>query len=505
MQQISDPRPDGPGRRRLPRRPVRIPEGEGAELQRYLAEYTDIIDERLEDGLAAIQRSAAKLLRHVAAEVWRASGPEAGRNLTESVIGSLAQDDTLRALLTHTDERYQALQVRVADMEAVIRQLAEATREAVAGVNERAAGSGQFERQRQELRRFTSRLGETLGEMHRQLTTGIRGEIQRLESAFTSQTAFGDDTLQRVRAEIAASASATREGLRSEIEAAIVPTAERMGEALETVRASLDARIGEGLERLAQGERAQREQLHAYTERVNRGLGEVARRLHGQTAALAERAEAAEAGTARRLDELREEIHAFRERAGAGLAEVGDRIRDGFRLMLANLESREQEAVRGVEEAIRSEIQTVHREIVEVAERTGAVLDGVRADVLDEVRGAQGATRKEAVDIVSKIVERQAGRHQETIKGVTRSLRHLLDAIQKSGERQSQVMERVLRASAERQEAILDESLAALRSSLEELGSQVDPGDRGPVSRRLRGMERRLGELSDELTSGLRG
>lgn len=539
MQQISDPRPEGPGRRRLPRRPVRIPEGEGADLERYLAEYTDIIDERLEDGLDAIQRSAAKLLRHVAAEVWRASGPQASRNLTESVIGSLAQDDTLRALLTHTDERFQALQVRVADMEGAIRKLAEATREAVGAVNERAPGAQQFERQREEQRRFTARLGQALSEMHRQLTTGLRGEIQRLESAVTSRSDLDDEALRAIRSEVleatgslreevarsndtlrqelTASRADARDGLadlrdrlRAEIEAAVLPSVERMGNALEGVRTSLDARIREGQERIHLDQQAHRDRLQAFADRAMRGMGEVARRLHAEIASLAERAEETEGRTGERVDRLAEEVHGFRERAASGLTEVGERVREGFRLMLANLETREGEAARGMEEAIRAEVRRVHQEVVDVAERTGTILDGVRSDLVERVGHERGETRKEAVKVVSQIVERQAGRHQETIKGVTRSLRHLLEAVHTSGVRQSKVMERVLRATAQRQEAILDESLAALRASLEELGSThrsgdtARPEDRGAFTGRLRTVEQRLGELSDELTGSLK-
>lgn len=537
MQQISDPRPDGPGRRRLPRRPVRIPEGEGADLERYLAEYTDIIDERLEDGLAAIQRTAAKLLRHVAAEVWRASGPQASRNMTESVIGSLAQDDALRALLTHTDERYQALQVRVADMEAVIRQLAEATREAIAGVNERAPGSQQFERQREEMRRFTARLGQALGEMHRQLTSGLRGELQRLESAVTSQATLDREATGAIRGEIAgtvtglrrdvaaaraelrdgladardglrAEMAELRHGLADEIERALAPTAERLGTVLESLRAGIEGRLREGQDLLERSRRAQQEQLGAFATRATRGLGQVAQRLHGEIASLARRVEEAEQRTGERVDGLRDEVGAFRQRAGAGLAEVGDRIQGGFRLMLANLEAREQQAVDGVEEAIRAEIQRVHGEIVGVAERTGEALEAVRADLTERLGDARGATGKEAVEVVTRIVKKQATRHQETVKGVTRSLRHLLEAVQKSSERQAGVMERVLRATAQRQEAILDETLAALRASLEELGSAGEGEDGGGSRRslggRLRTMEQRLGRLSEELTSTVR-
>src|SRR5918992_1444492 len=118
--------------------PVRLPEqGEEVGVEALVAASQAAITLRLEEGLRAINQSAAKLMRQVAAEVWRAAGPDARKNLQTGVIGGLARDDAIRGVFTHMDERYQALHVEIARMEEALRRLA-----AVTGPGRRTAEPG---------------------------------------------------------------------------------------------------------------------------------------------------------------------------------------------------------------------------------------------------------------------------------------------------------------------------------------------------------------------------
>lgn len=535
MQRIRDPRAGRSGGRT-----VRLEGDEGSDLERHLAEYTEIIDERLEEGLAAIERSAAKLMRHLAAEVWRASGPDARKNLKEGVIATLTQDDAIRGLLSHTDERFQSLQIRVTRMEEAVRQLAEATRDAVKHVSQRAreaqdSGTTQeIARQREDLARFSRRLGEGMNEMHRRIQTGVRadlervreevrGELQRLESAVASETSF--------------SAEATRE-LREELRSLVDGTAERTGVVLEGIHADLTRRLAESmealeerardaeslvgrtealrrdlverLERLESGQGRQRERMSEYAAQAAEGIAEVARRIQGEIAAIAERAEEAERRTGERLEAVDGAIEAsarataeFAQRVGKGLTEVTARIRDGFQLTLDRATEETRRTVDLTEEAIRGEVATLQAEVEGVAARTGTVLQGVHADLARRIEGSAGSMRDEAIHLVTQLVGRHAGQQGRSLQAITDSLRALLDAVRKSGEDQSASLERVLRASAGRQEAVLDESLTALRHSVEELtgiyANDARPEDAAVFTRRLRGVERRLERLSREL------
>ena len=540
MQRIRDPRAGKPGGRQPSDRTVRLEGDEPSELERHLAEYTEIIDERLEEGLATLQRSAGKLMRHLAAEVWRASGPDAGKNLKEGVLAALAQDDAIRGLLSHTDERFQSLQIRVTRMEGAIRQLAEATRDAVKHVSERAremegsAAAEEIARQREDLARFSQRMGVGLNEMHRRIRTGVRaelervreevrGELQRLEAAVSSESAF--------------SAEAARE-LREEIRSIVDGTAERTGVVLEGIHADLARRLTESmealeerardaeslvgrtealrrdlverLERLEAGLERQRERMNDYAGQAAEGLAEVARRMQGEIATIAERAEEAERRAGERLEAVDAAIQEsgrrsaeFADRVGQGLTEVTGRIRDGFQLMLDRSAEETRRSVGQAEETLRGEVARLQAQVEDVATRTGTVLEGIQADLARRIDSTAGSMREEAIHLVTQLVGRHAGQQGRSLQAITESLRALLDAVRRSGEDQSASMERVLRASAGRQEAVLDESLTALRASVEELTSlyatDPRPEDAAVFTRRLRGVERRLQRLSQEL------
>ncbi|HEX6262623.1 MAG TPA: hypothetical protein VF097_07240 [Actinomycetota bacterium] len=532
MQRIRDPRAGRSGGRT-----VRLEGDDAGELERHLAENTEIIDERLEDGLAAIERSAAKLMRHLAAEVWRASGPDARKNLKDGVIAALTQDDAIRGLLSHTDERFQSLQIRVTRMEEAVRQLAEATRDAVKRVSERAReaeASGVAEeiaRQRQDLARFSRRMTEGMGEMYRRLQTGlrsevadvregIRGELQRLEAAVTSETAFSADAARQLREELRALVDGTAErtgvvleGIHADLTRRIAESMEGRARDIESLAERSDALrrdLDERLERLEAAQSRGSERMSEYAAQAAEGVAEMARRIQGEIAALAERAEEAERRAGERLGGLRGAIEesarrtsALTERVGRGLTEATARIREGFRMTLESAAEESRRTGEAMELALAREIVSLQEEVAGVAARTGAVLQGIHADLADRIEGTAGSMREEAIHLVTQLVGRHAGQQGRSLQAITDSLRALLDAVRKSGQDQSASIERVLRTSAARQEAALDESLTALRASVEELtgiyAREPRPEDAAVFTRRLRGVERRLERLSREL------
>jgi hypothetical protein len=91
------------------------------------------IDDRLEDGLRAIEEQATALMREVATEIWRSSSKDV-RPEQERIVTLLSRDQAIRSLIASSDERFQALAVRGARLEDHLGDLAEtgrATREAM--------------------------------------------------------------------------------------------------------------------------------------------------------------------------------------------------------------------------------------------------------------------------------------------------------------------------------------------------------------------------------------
>ncbi len=102
------------------------------ELQ-LVATVQRAIDDRLEDGLRAIEAQATALMREVASEMWRASGADS-RPEQERIVSLLSRDQAIRSLITTSDERFQSLAVRSARLEDHLGELAEtgrATRDAM--------------------------------------------------------------------------------------------------------------------------------------------------------------------------------------------------------------------------------------------------------------------------------------------------------------------------------------------------------------------------------------
>jgi hypothetical protein len=91
------------------------------------------VDDRLEDGLRAIEEHATALMREIASEIWRASGADV-RPEQERIVSLLSRDQAIKGLIASSDERFQSLAVRTGRVEDALADLVEtgrATREAM--------------------------------------------------------------------------------------------------------------------------------------------------------------------------------------------------------------------------------------------------------------------------------------------------------------------------------------------------------------------------------------
>ena len=97
------------------------------------------IEDRLEEGIAAIEEHASGLMREVATEIWRSSSRDT-RPEQERIIAMLSRDQAIRSLIASSDERFQALAVRTARLEDHLHEVSEtgrATREAMQSAAEK--------------------------------------------------------------------------------------------------------------------------------------------------------------------------------------------------------------------------------------------------------------------------------------------------------------------------------------------------------------------------------
>jgi hypothetical protein len=85
------------------------------------------VDDRLEEGLRAIETQATVLMKEVAREVWRASSKDV-RPEQERIVSILSRDQAIKSLIASSDERFQALAVRGARLEDHLEELSASER-----------------------------------------------------------------------------------------------------------------------------------------------------------------------------------------------------------------------------------------------------------------------------------------------------------------------------------------------------------------------------------------
>ena len=156
---------------------------------RIAAAVERTVDERLADGLLAIEEQATALMREIAGEIWRSAGADA-RPEQERIVSLLSRDQTIKSLLNSSDERFQSLALRSARLEDSMTDLTEsgrATRAAmeasVAAIREIADsptlhGVEGVRSQLEQVEHHIAAAFEHFDERDRALTEGVLGQIK---------------------------------------------------------------------------------------------------------------------------------------------------------------------------------------------------------------------------------------------------------------------------------------------------------------------------------------
>lgn len=438
--------------------------------QAVMAAYQDMIREQLEEGLRQLQHTANQLMHEIAAEVWRTAGGDKDEAQAR-LLAAISRDQTLRSLLTHTDERFQTLAVRTARLEDTLNMLAEGMRAA-----------------REELARGVEALQDV------QSSPAARGvdEIRERLDQVTRQIALAFETLaERDRA----ITETVQQRVREHGELVVNETA-RITEALESYVQQGVAAMGQ----LAGGVEAQLERIASREDRIGARIAEVA---EAQIAAIEERLRAIgarisedSAATTEAIAHLLEVTDERNRSLGELLELMHDRVGMETRDVLAAIEGLDARVgstlhegldrkLRALAELVRSDSVALRDEIV----RTAAAQDEAIAHALEERLNA--------------VLQSLTSATGWMVEEITRRIREeALAAIERQGHENA----RMLDARLDDAVSTIDRNVVRMSDSLE---GQLDRlvrtvGDRASeaASRAAEGAIReRLDELAGRLTA----
>ena len=374
----SPPEVQGRSRGLFPRRSTVAATTSEVPREMFRGSIELLLDERLEDGMRAIEEQAAALMREIASEMWRASATDA-RPEQERIISLLSRDQAIRGLIATSDERFQSLALRTARLEDSLAETAESSRSMRAALAEsarvvhEAANSPMLQgvdAVRATLQDVDRRIAETmtfLEDRERSLVEGIQHQIvshgdlitretariveamegyvqggveavgqlaQRVDAQVGSVSGLDDPAIERVRATVREEVASFSGQLEQLFERIGLQGREMMHTA-EGVRAALEERVL-GLARLIRSdsmaiqgliERTAAEQETSVRAAIDDGLAGMAAQTReamvGHTTTTNERMERMEHLVGERVEAISDEIAAALDRE---LAMLADRI-----------------------------------------------------------------------------------------------------------------------------------------------------------------------------------
>lgn len=500
-------------------------------VQDLLASYQRGIEERLEEGLRAIQQTAVSLMHEIAAEMWRASSGDV-RDAQSQILSLISRDQAIRGLIAHSDERFQALAVRTARLEDTISELAESTRalKEVLGRGAQAlaeaANSPAFrgvEEVREELARIEEHIARAfkhLAERDLALVESVREKVRehgelvahetsRIAEAIQGYVASGVDAVgrlaQRTEGELGAARDAL-EGqlgaLREGVEGELGAVRERIEGELERVRREVEAHVAsvrsrddEIADAFGRTVREQVEGLERTIAEESRALADAFKSHEGwvirTTEAVGDRLDRSLEEHGERLDRSLEAQGERLERALAGQTQaITEATREATIRTAQELHRTFEARVMGLAQLVRSDSERLRDKLVEVAssldERTARILDDRLGQVTEVLGDLTRLTAEETVRRVGELAERAVtGRFEEVVSAIDRNMVRLADTLETELERVGrEVGQRAAEAAetsvathvgetARRLESSI-EAVERLRERMDLLGSRLD-------------------------------
>ena len=172
--------------------------------------YQEMIQEQLDEGLRSIQHTANTLMHEIAGEVWRSAGGDK-EAVASTILQELSRDQAIRALIAHSDERFQALAARTGRVEDTMNMLAESVRtarEQIArsadalesgaggGLGASPLGVGQIRTQLDEVSRQVAAAFQTLADRDQEIVDTLQVRIREHGELVVQETARISQAMQ---------------------------------------------------------------------------------------------------------------------------------------------------------------------------------------------------------------------------------------------------------------------------------------------------------------------
>ena len=176
--------------------------------EQVIEAYQAMIQEQLDEGLRSIQHSANALMHEIAGEVWRSAGGDK-EAVGSTILQELSRDQAIRALIAHSDERFQALAARTGRVEDTMNMLAESVRAAREQIARSAdalvesgsggvspLGIGQIRAQLDEVSRQVAAAFQTLADRDQEIVDTLRLRIREHGELVVQETARISQAMQ---------------------------------------------------------------------------------------------------------------------------------------------------------------------------------------------------------------------------------------------------------------------------------------------------------------------
>jgi myosin heavy subunit len=367
--------------------------------------YQEMIQEQLDEGLRSIQHTANTLMHEIAGEVWRSAGGDK-EAVASTILQELSRDQAIRALIAHSDERFQALAARTGRVEDTMNMLAESVRTA-----------------REQIARSADAL-----------ESGAGGGL--------GASPLGVD---QIRAQL--------DEVSRQVAAAFQTLADRDQEIVDT----LQVRIREHGELVVQETARISQAMQEYVQQGVETMGNLAGSANSSLQAMSAH-DGVTDQTVRSVDqqiaELAEQLQLLYDRTGIAMSSLhesvtflGDRMGVESRERLEEMNRAFEAKVIGLANLVRSDSEALRREMVTTAEAhdgeiarmlderltavTETLADSVVASIEAKLDGSMAALAART-DEQAQLIDARTG---ETVSAIDRNLIRMVDALDEHFER----------------------------------------------------------------------
>ncbi len=435
----------------------------------------EMIQEQLDEGLRAIQHTANTLMHEIAAEVWRGAGGDKDK-VGSTILHELSRDQAIRALISHSDERFQALAARTGRLEDTMNMLAESIRAAREQLERRAdtlaesspLGVGQLRDQLDEMTRQATATYQALAERDQVIAEAVHERIREHGELIARETARISAAMESY-VQQGVVAMGNRAG---ETDSEIKTISERQQELMVRLEQTIDGRVGQ-LGEQVRSATDQAQQIGEQVRTVSEHAQQLADRLeHG----IADRMGGLEQTVAERTDRLEqsltERVGGLEQNVDGRMADLGEQMR--------SVADREQELSERLERTVDEHMAQLGEQMQLLYDRAAIATSSLQ-ELVSGLGDRVGADTHAAVaGLMTTIQERVTGLAQlvrsdsEALRGEFVRRTAVLD--EQLGARLDQDLGRVMDQTT----TVIDRNMIrmfdALQGHFEQLGTSV--GDR---------------------------